>query len=77
MHVRCWDELVKYGANEIMEREYGQYLTETEHEYSVSLELDCDKIKALGGEFNLLVTRAQSSSVDIYCRVELTNTSDP
>lgn len=49
MHVRCWDELVEYGVNEIMAREYGSYITETEEDYSMSLIIDCDSLPEIGG----------------------------
>lgn len=56
MHVRCWDELVQHGAGEIMQREYGAWLIaqgETESEYSVSLEIDLEKLPEGEGELLL------------------------
>ncbi|KAH0582884.1 hypothetical protein H2248_010787 [Termitomyces sp. 'cryptogamus'] len=45
MHIRCWDELVKYGALEILKREYGSMLTaQPEHEYNVSLVIDLEQV---------------------------------
>lgn len=44
IHVRCWDELVKYGVMEIIEREYGQFVTETEQGYNLSLLIDIDTL---------------------------------
>ncbi|TDL25452.1 actin-related protein ARPC2 [Rickenella mellea] len=41
MHIRCWDELVRYGALDVLKREYGPWLSEqVEPEYNVSLEID-------------------------------------
>ena len=48
MDLPCWAELVQYGAHEVMQREYGDYLTDTEHDYAVSLLIDLDNVPALG-----------------------------
>ncbi|KAF9462890.1 actin-related protein ARPC2 [Collybia nuda] len=45
MHIRCWDELVKYGALDILRREYGVLLLDqAEQEYNVSLDIDLEQI---------------------------------
>jgi len=47
MNIRCWDELVKYGALDGLKKEYGSYLKDAasvEPGYHVSLEFDVDKI---------------------------------
>lgn len=52
MAVRCWKDLVKYGALDIIAREFGQWLSqETEDGFDVTLKFDVDKIPDLGGEF--------------------------
>ncbi|KAF5388687.1 hypothetical protein D9757_004752 [Collybiopsis confluens] len=44
MHIRCWDELVKYGALDILQREYGALLLpQAEPEYNVSLGIDLEQ----------------------------------
>ena len=51
MNIRCWDELVKYGAKEILYREYGSLLKDfAEPEYNVSLEIDLEQIPAQSGK---------------------------
>ena len=41
MNIRCWDELVRYGALDILRREYGSLLLDTaEADYNVSLQVD-------------------------------------
>lgn len=50
MEIPCWGELVQYGALDIMQREYGDYLTETEPDYAVSLAIDLENLPAAGGE---------------------------
>ena len=47
MHIRCWDELVKYGAVDVLKREYGSLVAaHPEPEYNVSLEIDVEQIPA-------------------------------
>jgi len=44
MNIRCWGDLVKYGALEILKREYGALLKDApEPEYNVSLEIDLEQ----------------------------------
>jgi len=51
MHIRCWAELVQYGANDILRREYGSLMKgQAEPEYNVSLEIDLEHVPADGGE---------------------------
>ena len=51
MHIRCWDELVKYGAMDVLQREYGALLaSHPEQEYNISLEIDLEQIPTDPGE---------------------------
>lgn len=60
MHIRCWDDLVKYGALDILKREYGGLLkAEAEPEYNVSLEIDLEQVPTEGGA--LLFNRNQTN----------------
>ncbi len=44
MNIRCWDELVRYGALEILQREYGTLLSsQTEPDYNISLQIDLEQ----------------------------------
>jgi actin related protein 2/3 complex subunit 2 len=44
MSIRCWDELVRYGALEVLGREYGALLQgQAEPEYNVSLLIDLEQ----------------------------------
>lgn len=53
MHIRCWDELVQYGAMDILRREYGSLLqAEPEPEYSVSLLIDLEQAPPEGGKLS-------------------------
>ncbi|KAM0787316.1 hypothetical protein ACM66B_007090 [Microbotryomycetes sp. NB124-2] len=44
MDIPCWNELVQYGAMDVIQREYGQFVTETEPDYVVSLLIDLDQV---------------------------------
>jgi actin related protein 2/3 complex, subunit 2 len=52
MHIRCWNELVNYGAMDILKREYGALVAaQPEPEYNVSLEIDLDHVPTDLGAF--------------------------
>jgi actin related protein 2/3 complex, subunit 2 len=52
MNIRCWDELVKHGANDILKREYGPLVKpQPEPDYNVSLEIDLDHAPSDEGLF--------------------------
>lgn len=45
MNIRCWNELVQYGANEVLQREYGSLILDApEADYNVTLQLDLEQI---------------------------------
>lgn len=47
MNIRCWEELVQYGALDILQREYGGLLMPTvEPDYNVSLQIDLEQLPA-------------------------------
>ncbi|KAI0259874.1 Arp2/3 complex, 34 kd subunit p34-Arc-domain-containing protein [Gloeopeniophorella convolvens] len=51
MHIRCWDELVRYGALDILKREYGSLVqAQPESDYNVSLLIDLDTAPPEGEE---------------------------
>jgi len=51
MSIRCWDELVRYGVDIILKREYGGLVrAEPEAEYNVSLEIDLEQVPPEGEE---------------------------
>jgi len=50
MSIRCWNELVRYGANEALQRAYGQYLSASpESQYNVTLDIDVEQLPLAGG----------------------------
>jgi len=45
MSIRCWDELVQYGAMDVLAREYGALLIpEPEPDYNVSMVIDLEQV---------------------------------
>lgn len=46
MSWQCYPELVKYGAEDILKREYADYLTTPEAGFDVSLEFDLQNLPA-------------------------------
>ncbi|KAK3046605.1 Arp complex subunit [Extremus antarcticus] len=55
--VKCYPELLKYGAQEILEREYGQYIVEPEQAYNFSVQVDLEKLPESQEERDDLVKR--------------------
>jgi len=47
--VKCYEELVNYGAQQVLEREYGQYIVEPENGYNFSVQVDLNDLPADGG----------------------------
>ncbi|KAK7030643.1 Arp2/3 complex 34 kDa subunit [Favolaschia claudopus] len=57
MHIRCWDELVQYGALDVLQREYGSLLQpNAEPDYNVSLSIDLDQIPASNEDRESFIT---------------------
>ncbi|KZT41254.1 actin-related protein ARPC2 [Sistotremastrum suecicum HHB10207 ss-3] len=49
MHIRCWNELARYGATEVLQREYGQLVSsQVEPEYNVTLDIDVENVPPEG-----------------------------
>lgn len=48
--VKCYKELLQYGAQEVLEREYGTYIVSPEAGYDFSVLIDLDNLPADQGE---------------------------
>lgn len=46
LSVKCYKELVQYGAEAVLEREYGPYIVAPEQGYDFSLQVDLDTLPA-------------------------------
>ncbi|KFY26854.1 hypothetical protein V491_01144 [Pseudogymnoascus sp. VKM F-3775] len=55
LQIKCYDELVKYGANKILEREYGSYVVPPENGYDFSVQVDLDNLPEDQGERDALI----------------------
>lgn len=44
IQVKCFNELVKYGAQQVLEREYGPYVVAPENGYNFSVQVDLDSL---------------------------------
>jgi len=59
MSIRCWDELVKFGALDLLKREYGDWLqAQPEPDYNVSLEYAIESVPPPGDERDNLIKSA-------------------
>ncbi|KAI9885195.1 MAG: ARP2/3 actin-organizing complex subunit Arc34 [Watsoniomyces obsoletus] len=55
--VRCFQELVQYGAQQVLEREYGPYITEAENGYDFSVLVDLENLPSMKEERDDLIRR--------------------
>ncbi|KFY40683.1 hypothetical protein V494_03378 [Pseudogymnoascus sp. VKM F-4513 (FW-928)] len=55
LQIKCFQELVKYGANKILEREYGSYVVPPENGYDFSVQVDLDNLPEDQGERDALI----------------------
>lgn len=44
IHVKCYSELVQYGAQAVLEREYGPYIVAPESGYDFSVQVDLENL---------------------------------
>ena len=47
--IKCFNDLLQHGAQSVLEREYGAYITETEAGYDFSLLIDMDTLPSDAG----------------------------
>ncbi len=67
MHIRCWSELVQYGALDVLKREYGSLVKdEAEPEYNVSLEIDLEQAPTGAGTVFLVLFLLPLANVRMY-----------
>ncbi|EME79107.1 uncharacterized protein MYCFIDRAFT_70735 [Pseudocercospora fijiensis CIRAD86] len=55
--VKCWQELVQYGAQAVLEREYGPYIVQPESGYDFSVQVDLETLPASQEEKDDLIKR--------------------
>lgn len=49
VQIKCFKDLVQYGAEQVLQREYGQYIVPTETGYDFSVLVDLDNLPAEKG----------------------------
>lgn len=54
---KCWRELVQYGAQAVLEREYGPFIVQPETGYDFSLQIDLEQLPESEEERNELIRR--------------------
>ncbi|KIW66825.1 hypothetical protein PV04_06119 [Phialophora macrospora] len=57
LSIKCYKELVEYGAEQVLQREYGNYITTTEAGYDFSILVDLDNLPPTPEERGDLVRR--------------------
>jgi actin related protein 2/3 complex subunit 2 len=62
IQVKCFNELVKYGAQQVLEREYGPYVVSPENGYNFSVQVDLDSLPDDKGRLVLLCSGFHSSA---------------
>lgn len=50
--VKCYDELLQYGAQQVLEREYGPYIVSPEAGYDFSVLVDLENLPEDSGMIN-------------------------
>jgi actin related protein 2/3 complex subunit 2 len=56
--IKCYNDLLQHGAKDVLEREYGNYITDTEPGYDFSLRVDLEDLPADVGMFLLFSFRS-------------------
>jgi actin related protein 2/3 complex, subunit 2 len=49
INIRCYKELVAYGAEQVLQREYGQYVVPSEPGYDFSVLVDLENLPSEKG----------------------------
>lgn len=57
LSIKCFRELIQYGAEAVLQREYGQYITDTEAGYDFSILVDLENLPPTPEEREELVRR--------------------
>ncbi|KAK5948256.1 Arp complex subunit [Knufia fluminis] len=57
LNIKCYRELVSYGAEQVLQREYGNYITNTEAGYDFSILIDLENLPATPEERQELVQK--------------------
>lgn len=50
IHIRCWKDLVQYGAEQVLQREYGDYVIAPEPGFDFSVMIDLENLPSEKGK---------------------------
>lgn len=53
IQIRCYSDLIQYGAEEVLQREYGSYAVQTEPGYDFSVMVDLESLPESKGTYTL------------------------
>lgn len=60
LRIKCFNELVQYGAQAVLQREYGPYIVEPESGYDFSVQVDLESLPEDQGADELHAGRGKS-----------------
>lgn len=60
IQIKCWKDLVNYGANEVLSREYGDYVVPAEPGYDFSILIDLENLPADKGMCEVVANEVTS-----------------
>ena len=63
VQIRCFKDLVRYGAEQVLQREYGAFITATEAGYDFSVLIDLESLPAEKG----VCIKRNPSRREAYC----------
>lgn len=69
INVKCYDELVRYGAQQVLEREYGPYVVSPESGYNFSVQIDLDALPEEKGTASSCVSSLEPTA-NVPCLAE-------
>lgn len=58
IQIRCFKDLVRYGAEQVLQREYGSYVVPPEDGYDFSVQVDLENLPAEKGSYESIYTRS-------------------
>jgi actin related protein 2/3 complex subunit 2 len=60
LQIRCWQDLVKYGAKQVLQREYGEYVVPPETGFDFSVMIDLENLPEDKGELAMCMSFGSS-----------------
>lgn len=67
IQIRCFKDLVQHGAEDVLTREYGDYVTATEPGYDFSIQIDLENLPDSKGENGLFLPPGMARIQGLWC----------